>query len=260
MIFDRPAVRICLLFGVLALVLTMLASCGAEIPEPEQGYLCDSAGVLSSAAVSHIVSYDRSLASQCGTHIAILTVTSTDGTAIADYAQKVFRSWKLDSRAVLLVLASEDEDYWALPGEDAAISSGTLSSMLTTYLEPHFAARDYDGGTRALFDALISHYEAYHTIHVDGSDHAGNAFSGEEFDFSLIGGAAAGLGSLISGIVRIALRLAGIVLRIAGGVFGWGVRVLGGVVGWVLSLSSVGIVIVVLIIVAIVRSASGRRH
>lgn len=247
-------------FCLLVLAGLLLTGCGAEVPEAGKGYVSDEADVLSGVTEDHIAFCNAALLRQCGARAAVLTVSTTDGKTIADYAERVFREWKLGDGDVLLVLAVGDDNYWALQGKDSGLSAGTLGTMLTTYLEPSFAQKQYDAGVCAVYDALIDHYEAYHSV-VVGEDGGGfGGFSEYSAETEGLGTLFAAVGRIISGLVGIAVRLVSLAARLAGGVLGWGFRLFSGVIGWVLSLSTVGFVIVVLIIIAVVRSASGGRR
>ena len=58
---------------------------------------------------------------------------------------------------LLLVMAVQDDDYWLTPGKGLQdnITAGALGDLVDEYLEPYFADKDYDGGAKALFDALF---------------------------------------------------------------------------------------------------------
>lgn len=257
----RRISRLALICVVLALGL-LLVGCGSEIPRPTKGYLYDGASLLSDDTEAHILSCSASLMSQCGVRIAVMTVGTTDGMTAAEYAEKVFRKWKLDDDAVLLLLAENDEDYWALQGKDTGLSKKTLGIMLSSYLEPYFAAKKYDEGVRSFFDALVAHFEAYHSVTVDENAEDIHDPENWEFEIDLPSGSGffGSIGTLIAGIVKIIARLLSVVIRIAGGAFGMVFRMFSGIIGWILSLSTFGLIVVVLIIVAVVRSSGGRRR
>ena len=238
----------------------LLTGCGTEIPEHGEGYVSDEAGVLTDSTETHIAFCNASLARQCGARAAVLTVASTDGKTISEYAERVFREWKLGDGDVLLVLAVGDENYWALQGKNSGLSAGTLGTMLSSSLEPSFAQREYDTGVCAVYDALIGHYEAYHSITVGEDGGYSGGFSEYSGSGGLLGRLFAAIGSVIYGLIGIAARLLSLAARIVSGVFGWGLRLFSGMIGWVLSLSTVGFVIVILIVIAVIRSASGGRR
>ena len=53
-------------------------------------------------------------------------------------------------------MAIEDDDYYAMPGTamNSYFDSATLGDMLTTYLEPSFASKNYDQGVKRFFEAV----------------------------------------------------------------------------------------------------------
>ena len=247
-------------FCLLVLIGLLLTGCGAEVPEAGNGYVSDEADVLSGTTEDHIAFCNAALERQCGVRAAVLTVSTTDGKTIADYAERVFREWKLGDGDVLLVLAVGDDNYWALQGKDSGLSAGTLGTMLTTYLEPSFAQKQYDAGVCAVYDALIDHYEAYHSVVIGEDGGSFGGFSEYSENTHLLGKIFAAIGNIIYRLLGVAVKLASFAMRLAGGLFGWALRLFSGMLGWILSLSTVGLVIVILIIIAIVRSASGGRR
>ncbi len=64
--------------------------------------------------------------------------------------------------AVLLLLAVGEDNYWAVQGSglEDSLSSGTLGDLLREYLEPDFAAGNYDSGVKKTFAALYDEVSA----------------------------------------------------------------------------------------------------
>ena len=94
----------------------------------------------------------------------------------------------------LLVLAIEEDDYYALQGVGLSerLSDSTISDMLNEYLEPDFAAKNYDAGVQTLFQAVLSRVKA---IEADRAD------SGVKENFSRIADAAVSRRESASGFV-----------------------------------------------------------
>ena len=69
----------------------------------------------------------------------------------------------------LLVLAIAEENYYLQSGAgvEDMFDGAKLQGLLDEYLEPDFAAGDYDAGTRKLFDALYDEVELYYESYTD---------------------------------------------------------------------------------------------
>ena len=83
----------------------------------------------------------------------------------------------------LLVMAIAEENYYlqAGAGVDDAFDGATLQVLLDQYLEPDFAAEDYDAGALKLFDALYQEVEQYYQGYTD--EYTGGFTSGYDYDY-----------------------------------------------------------------------------
>ena len=156
--FLPLALALCVL-----LIPVLNATAATKIPSPSRYfYVYDGPSVLSLTTEDHIVEVNKRLYDACGAQIVIACVETTGDMEIADYAEKMFNQWKIGSReeknGVLVLMSVAEENYYAVQGKglENLLSSGTLKLMLDEYLEPHFAAKDYDAGALAIFDALAA--------------------------------------------------------------------------------------------------------
>ena len=85
-----------------------------------------------------------------------------DGEDIDDYAYSLFNIWGIGSQernnGLLLLLAIGEENYYAQAGTgiEDYFDGAKLQDMLDEYLEPDFAAREYDAGVEKFFQAALS--------------------------------------------------------------------------------------------------------
>lgn len=133
----------------------------AKIPSPSNSfYVLDKANELSLSTEEHIVSVNEELERRTGAQVVVVCVRTTGNTEIADYAYQLFKKWEIGdekkNNGVLILLAVQDSDYYALQGKglENILSSGTLKLMLDDYLEPDFAVGDFDAGAKKMFDAV----------------------------------------------------------------------------------------------------------
>lgn len=153
-------------FGALALSLVMAlifacpvlaAGVGAR---PSNGFIRDDAGVLSDRTVEDLAEQGEKTEQKTGTTVAVLTVDYTGSYDIDEYADAVFDKWEIED-GLVLVLAIEDDDYYVMPsaGLGRYLSSGDLQEMLDEYLEPGFAAGDYEAGVETVYPVFCQEIE-----------------------------------------------------------------------------------------------------
>jgi uncharacterized protein len=96
---------------VLALLARAAAQPPAEIPKP-RGYIDDFAKVISAKANQRLATICKEVDQKTHAQIAVVTIDSTAGTPIADYARTLFKQWgigyKTDNRGMLILLAIKD--------------------------------------------------------------------------------------------------------------------------------------------------------
>lgn len=139
----------------------LLASPIQVMAYPEaQNYANDFANVLDSEVENEINQKNRELEESNGAQIFVVTVDFLDGEAIDDYAYHLFNEWQIGSatenNGVLLLLAIGEDNYYCLQGSglESSLSSGTLQTILDTYLEPDFASKNYSDGVSKTFNEI----------------------------------------------------------------------------------------------------------
>lgn len=140
-------------------------------------YVYDYEGVLSDATMKHIDAMNESLFAQTGAQIMVVTVDSTGGTHIVDYAANLGNQYGVGSaerdNGLVMVLALEDytpsglKGDYGVAGGDGLYSYGEeLTDLLYGYMEADFAAGDYDAGVLRTFDAYIDWFEDFYGVTV----------------------------------------------------------------------------------------------
>lgn len=156
------------LAAALCMALLLPLTALAAVPDrPANKYVLDQAGVLSDATEKEIVSENKELFEETGGEIVIAAVDFLGGEDIEDYTYDMFNSWGVGSEernnGILLVMAIGEDNYYAQSGygiEDY-FDGGKMQELLDEYLEPDFAAGDYDAGAKKFFDAALSELRAY---------------------------------------------------------------------------------------------------
>ena len=138
-------------------------------------YVYDHAHVLTDETMAYLDAMNTSLFAQTGAQIMVVTVDSTNGEDIIDYATDLGNTYGVGSRernnGLVIVLALEDVAQNGLVG-DYGISRGDglydygqeLSGILYASMEEDFAAGDYDAAVRKTFDAYIQWFSEFYGV------------------------------------------------------------------------------------------------
>lgn len=140
-------------------------------------YVYDNAHVLTDRTMEHIDAVNASLFAQTGAQIMVVTVNTTGGTDIIDYAADLGNEYGVGSaerdNGVVMVLALDDiaqnglqGDYGAAYGDGLYDYGDQLNSILYYYMEDDFAAGDYDAGVEKTFDAYIDWLAEFYDVTV----------------------------------------------------------------------------------------------
>lgn len=124
-------------------------------------YVNDFANVIDEKAENYMVNYGIRLHQDTGAQVVLVTVDSTEGLSMEEYATSLFNSWGVGSKdknnGLLLLLSIQDDDYWAVQGKgvETTITNSKIKKILTEYLEPDFSAKTYSNGARKTYGAFI---------------------------------------------------------------------------------------------------------
>lgn len=140
-------------------------------------YVYDNAHVLTDGTMEHIDAMNASLFAQTGAQIMVVTVDTTGGTDIIDYAYDLGSEYGVGSaerdNGIVVVLALDDiaqnglkGDYGAAYGDGLYDYGDQLNSILYYYMEDDFAAGDYDAGVEKTFDAYIDWLAEFYDVTV----------------------------------------------------------------------------------------------
>ncbi|MDR1532784.1 MAG: TPM domain-containing protein, partial [Clostridiales bacterium] len=187
---------------------------GAYQPS-EYFYANDFANVMSAETIERIVLANDSLYEQTGAQIVVVTVDSTGGRPMEQYAMTLFNDWEIGSKekgnGVLLLLSIGDDNYWVTQGKglENSLDAGTLDAILYDYLEADFADKDFDAGIRKTFDALLSKVSKIYGVSITTGNGGTTANSGLTENRTESGSGGSGfMGNLILILVIIILIFA----------------------------------------------------
>lgn len=161
----------------LALMMVLCAPAMAKVvsPGPDFYYL-DNANVLSESLEGEIYFANKLLYDACGAQIVVVTVDTTGREAIDDYAYELFNDWGIGdaakSNGFLLLLAIDDEDYYARTGSgiDRNFSASAIKDYFDKYMEDDFAAKRYENGVKKFFEATFKRVADIYNAKVTAQD------------------------------------------------------------------------------------------
>ena len=153
------------IISVMFTVILILASginIFAQVPERPTNYaVLDEAGVLSTAAVSHIVDGSWYLFEDTGVDFSVHIVNFIPlGEDIEVYAKNVFNHWGLGSadtnRGILLTIAVQEDIYWMTTGIglEQYITPANIENIFAQYFHEYFEQGQYDQAVTTLFNAV----------------------------------------------------------------------------------------------------------
>jgi uncharacterized protein len=159
----------CWFHGLLALVLLALggwsARCAAQEPVPSlRVHVTDSAGVLGEQATAisrKLIAFEEAT----GNQVLVLTVPSTQGQSIEEYAVQVFRKSKIGQRkldnGVLFVIAANDRKMRIEVGYglEGVLTDARSSRILHEIVAPRFAAERIGDGIEAGVEEILNTIE-----------------------------------------------------------------------------------------------------
>lgn len=120
-------------------------------------YIADSATVIDETTENAVKSLSKELLDEKNVRIALCTVLNTEGKSLAEYASAVYKDWNV-GHGVLILIATEADSFFAVQSNSVAevLTSGKLSDIINTTMEPRFAEKDYSGAAMAAANALSS--------------------------------------------------------------------------------------------------------
>ncbi|WP_054940494.1 TPM domain-containing protein [Paenibacillus ihuae] len=159
---NQKIIKIALIAMMLSMMLPVLSWAKPAIPEPtESFYVNDFANVIDVKAENYMVNYGVKLHQETGAQVVLVTVDSTGGASMEEYATLLFNSWGMGSadknNGVLLLLSIKENKYWALQGDGlkSTLTDSGLSQILSESLEPDFADKNYAAGARKTYGVII---------------------------------------------------------------------------------------------------------
>ena len=126
---------------------------GKPVNRDDSLYLTDKAGVISDSGELQFVQLQKSLSPR----LSVAIVNSTGKMSTAQYCETLWNNWRLGTSDMLLLMVTGQEDYYF--GYDyssvfADVLDANFDLLMERYLEPDFAARDYESAIFSFSDGI----------------------------------------------------------------------------------------------------------
>jgi len=148
-------------FLILAILVGSTFSLAARIQAPAfQGWVSDYARVLDPSRKAQLSALIQEVKDKTGAEIAVLTVETTGGEDIFNYAMAVAEEWKPGDKGkdngLVFVAAVQDRKMYILVGYglEGILPDGKVGGIEDQYVIPAFKRGDYGGGILAGVSAL----------------------------------------------------------------------------------------------------------
>lgn len=162
----------------------------ALVNQTTEFYVADYANLLDSDVKNYIITTNKSLCSQTGAQVVVVTVDNLEGENIEEYATALFRKFgigdKTKNNGVLILLALQErkcriEVGYGLEGK---LTDGKTGRIQDNYMIPYFKNNDWNNGIKNGFSAIMQEIENEYGITV-GSENPTNK-NDESTEFVII--------------------------------------------------------------------------
>ena len=126
---------------------------GKPVSRDSSLYITEKAGVISNSGEIQFASLQRELTPR----LSVAIVQTTGKLSTAEYCETLWNNWRLGTSDMLLLMVTGKQDYYF--GYDTASSFAYLldsnfDELMENWLEPWFAAGDYEGAIFALSEGV----------------------------------------------------------------------------------------------------------
>lgn len=156
-----------LLCGISALIICVVFLGGCEetekYPSPtEKFFINDFSDVVSENDADKIYKKGVELQEKTGAQLVAVTLDSTSGEEISEYATELGRKWGLGEKdkdnGVLILLAAEDRNIFIAVGRglEGALPDSKTGRLLDIYAIPYLSKDDFSAGITEVYSAVAN--------------------------------------------------------------------------------------------------------
>ena len=188
----------CIVFVFVSFNLIITNRSEAVVSQTSDFYVNDSANVLDASLENYIISTNKSLYSQTGAQIVVVTINSLEGEGLEEYANELFRQYgigdKKKNNGVLMLLSIQNRKSRIEVGYglEGALNDAKTGRIQDNYMIPYFKEDNWQEGIKNGYNAILSEVEKEYDVTVEGSTRPvkgkdnDTSFSSIAFSFMLI--------------------------------------------------------------------------
>lgn len=143
------------------LINTFTISSLAVVSPTADFYVNDYAGLLDKETENYIINANKSLYSQTGAQIVVVTIPSLGSSSLEDYATELFRSFgigdKTKNNGLLLLLALEERQFRVEVGYglEGILPDAKTGRIQDEYIIPYLKQNNWNDGIKNGFSAFL---------------------------------------------------------------------------------------------------------
>jgi len=144
---------------LLFMILMIPFSIAALVEKSGLEYVTDEGELLTSESENYIVRYSDFLYKKKQIDYYVVTVKSLEDKEIEDYAEEVYKSFKIHKKGVLILAAKEERKVRILSGEKLSdlVTEEVMDEVFETYFTPLLERNEWDEGLMNGYKALYKY-------------------------------------------------------------------------------------------------------
>ena len=149
----------------------------AVVSPTEDFYVNDYAGLLDNETKDYIINTNKSLYSQTGAQIVVVTIPSLGDSSLEDYATELFRNFgigdKTKNNGLLLLLALEERQFRVEVGYglEGILPDAKTGRIQDEYIIPYLKQNNWNDGIKNGFSTFLETISSEYNVEV-GAQHA----------------------------------------------------------------------------------------
>lgn len=151
---------------------TFTISSLAVVNPTEDFYVNDYAGLLDRETKNYIINANKSLCSQTGAQIVVVTIPSLENNSLEDYATELFRNFgigdKTKNNGILLLLALEERQFRVEVGYglEGILPDAKTGRIQDEYIIPYLKQNKWNEGIKNGFSAFLEIVASEYNVEV----------------------------------------------------------------------------------------------
>lgn len=176
---------------ILFIIINSLTMSSLAVVSPTADfYVNDYAGLLDKETKNYIINANKSLCSQTGAQIVVVTIPSLGSNSLEDYATELFRSFgigdKTKNNGLLLLLALEERQFRVEVGYglEGILPDAKTGRIQDEYIIPYLKQNNWNEGIKNGFSAFLEIIASEYNVEVGAQTAIATEYTQEDGDDS----------------------------------------------------------------------------